>query len=31
LHDFSSDGLINVMGRRIKILDHERLGALLTA
>lgn len=31
LHDFSSDGLITVMGRRIKILDYERLGALLSA
>jgi len=31
LHDFSSEGLITVMGRRIKILDYERLGALLSA
>lgn len=31
LHDFSSEGLITVMGRRIKILDHEKLGALLSA
>ncbi len=29
LHDFSSDGLMVVKGRRIKILDYERLGALL--
>lgn len=31
LHDFSSGGLITVMGRRIKILDYERLSALLSA
>lgn len=31
LHDFSSEGLITVMGRRIKILDYEKLGALLSA
>lgn len=31
LHDFSSEGLISVMGRRIKIRDPEKMGALLTA
>ena len=31
LHNFSSEGLITVVGRRIKILDDERLGALLSA
>lgn len=31
LHDFSADNLVTVMGRRIKILDYEKLGALLTA
>lgn len=29
LHDFSADSLISVMGRRIRILDYERLSALL--
>ncbi len=31
LHDFTSDGLIAVTGRRIKILDYERMGALLAS
>ncbi|WP_168798583.1 MULTISPECIES: Crp/Fnr family transcriptional regulator [Oxalobacteraceae] len=31
LHDFSSDGLISVTGRRIKILDYERMGGMLAA
>lgn len=31
LHDFSSEELITVMGRRIKILDYEKLSALLSA
>lgn len=29
LHDFSADGLISVIGRRIKILDYEKLSSLL--
>lgn len=31
LHDFSSDGMISVTGRRIKILDYEKMGALMTS
>lgn len=31
LHDLSSDGLINVTGRRIQILDSEKLNAILAA
>lgn len=31
LHDFSAEGLVTVAGRRIKILDYERMGALLSA
>lgn len=30
LHDLSSDGLVSVAGRKIKILDFEKLGALLS-
>ncbi|MGE5649119.1 Crp/Fnr family transcriptional regulator [Noviherbaspirillum sp. UKPF54] len=30
LHDFSSEGVISVSGRKIKILDFEKLGALLS-
>ncbi|WP_460837305.1 Crp/Fnr family transcriptional regulator [Noviherbaspirillum agri] len=31
LHDFSSDGIISMTGRRIKILDFEKMGALMTS
>lgn len=31
LHDFSAEGLISVSGRKIKILDFERMSALLSS